>query len=98
MAHQFLHSEAENDAVRVDARQVRLPQWVVLFLFGLLVNAMGGIWWAATVSTKLDNEIARRVQAEQVTETYRLQVEALRKDVAYLTGLTAGKGRGSKEE
>lgn len=56
---------------------------ITIYLVGQLV---AGVWWAATLQSNLQHEIADRSKEEsrlwQTVETYRLQVEALRVEMA----------------
>lgn len=56
---------------------------LVIYLIGQLI---AGIWWAATLQTNQQHEIVDRAKEEgrlwQTVETYRLQVEALRREMA----------------
>lgn len=60
---------------------------VTIYLVGQLVT---GIWWGATLQSDLRHEIADRAKEEQrlwdSIQTYRSEVNALRNDVARLSG------------
>ena len=60
---------------------------VIIYLVGQLVT---GIWWGATLQSDLRHEIADRAKEEQrlwdSIQTYRSEVNALRIDVARLSG------------
>lgn len=90
MAQEALQAVTENDSASVTGRSIRLPQWLAMALITWLFASS---WFAASASTKLDNAIARLGEEHQATETYRLEVQALRKEVAYLTGVTTGRGQ-----
>jgi len=69
------------------APQVQVPLGVIVTIMIYLVGQLvGGVWWAATLQSNLQHEIADRTKEEgrlwQTVETYRLQVEALRVEIA----------------
>jgi hypothetical protein len=75
--------DADPAAFRATGTGINFPTGLLLFLLGQLV---GGIWWAATLQSDMNHEIQDRAKEEarlwQTVETYRLQVEALRIEVA----------------
>lgn len=69
------------------APRVQVPLAVIVTLAIYLVGQlMAGIWWAATLQSNQQHEMADRAKEEsrlwQTVETYRLQVEALRREMA----------------
>jgi hypothetical protein len=63
---------------------------VAIYLIGQLV---GGVWWAATLQSTLQHEISDRAKEEgrlwDSIQTYRVEVQALRIDLAKLTSQVA---------
>jgi cell division protein FtsB len=90
MANEAVQGLAENDSAAITGRSVRLPQWLAMALIGWL---FGSAYWAGTMSTRVENQTARIAAAEQQTELYRVEVQALRNDVARLSGIIAGRGQ-----
>lgn len=72
---------------------------IVIYLIGQLV---GGVWWAATLQSNLQHEIADRSKEEiklwTEINTYRAEVNALRIDIARVTGTARRPSNISREE
>jgi hypothetical protein len=68
---------------RMTGNGINFPTVVFIFLLGQLV---GAIWWGATMQSDVNHEVVDRAKQEgqlwQIVETYRLQVDQLRIDVA----------------
>jgi len=69
--------------------QIPLPLVVTIIIY-LIGQLIGGIWWAATQQSNLQHEIADRAKEEarlwDGLQTYRAENNALRLEVARLTG------------
>lgn len=85
----------DSDEAVISGRYVRLPQWVAA---GLITALVASVWGASALSSRVTSLEAGLTVEHNATETYRLEVQALRKDVAYLTGLTVGKNQSGKGE
>lgn len=72
---------------------------ITIYLVGQLV---GGVWWAATLQSNLQHEIVDRAKEEerlwQSIQTYRLEVQQLRVEIARASGPKAGSNRRNLEE
>lgn len=76
--------------------KVQVPFGVVVSLMIYLVGQLiGGVWWAATLQSDVNHEIADRLKEEarlwQSVETYRLEVHQLRVELAKKNSTTTRK-------
>jgi hypothetical protein len=72
---------------------------IMIYLIGQLV---GGVWWAATLQSNLQHEIADRAKEESrlwdSVQTYRLEVQALRVEIARSAPKSSSRQRITEEE
>jgi hypothetical protein len=72
------------------APKVQVPFGVIVtILIYLIGQLVGGVWWAATLQSNLQHEMADRIKEEgrlwESIQTYRVEVQALRIDLARLS-------------
>ena len=97
-------SQEDEGRFRASGSGVNFPTAIFIFMLAQLI---GGIWWSATMQAKLDHEIADRARDQaqssadrsreqsqlwQAVETYRLQTDQLRIEVARVQGNRSYKG------
>lgn len=72
---------------------------ITIYLVGQLV---GGVWWAATLQSNLHHEMADRAKEEhrlwESIQTYRLEVQQLRVEIARNSGPKAISNRRNPDE